>query len=189
MRAIMRKIAIKSGMPEEQLLNPPTQFDMMMEILSTTLLADHDPELSTRYDQAVAGLAPIDPILAYQLSGKTSVVAHREDVASYLSTVNASFGMGDPVAPDALAKMNPLLNREMLVNALSLVEDDIHTVAHELGRKTRRDVKRLLRKLEERIETDMKEDIDKAADRALAVFHELAQQLSFVTQVDPNPHA
>jgi hypothetical protein len=189
MREFLGKLADRMGISNEDMGLGTNNLDVLLEIMRQTLAPPHDDQLEVRYHEAVLALAPLDPILAYQLSGKTSIARFREQTSDYLSAVLETFGAADPQGALVIEKMNPLMRREVFLNGLKIIEEDIRTVAKRLGRSTRKEVMRLMPELEQRITAEREKEFEEVIERTVALMTELKSQLSFLDSAPVQPNA
>ncbi|MCP4684890.1 MAG: hypothetical protein GY867_05505 [bacterium] len=97
------------------------------------------------YEQAVAKIAAIDPLLAFSLSGRSRA---KSDMQRYLDSVQTLFEP-EPTAVEGEAEMLRMLTaaRDVSDSQLrSLLEDDIKAVAKRIGIGMRISVKRHLKR-------------------------------------------
>jgi hypothetical protein len=116
-------------------------------MLRETLSDGWATSAESQYQIAVAAVAEVNPLLAYQLSGAAAVTKYREFVQRYVESVRVTVGaVTSPSDIAALASLEAVLEEKVHEQAFSNICDDAALVARALGWTTSWRVRRLLRR-------------------------------------------
>lgn len=127
----------------EYLVTSPT----MREAVAKLAHSFTDPAFAEQYRIAVDALASVDPLLAFQLSGRTALVRMQEQLTELLDLLRDHQPEEETAREDPLRqKMEGMVKDFVHVDALKSLEDDILAVAAKLGWLVRWRVKRVLQR-------------------------------------------
>jgi HPt (histidine-containing phosphotransfer) domain-containing protein len=126
--------------------------------------------LKDRYQDSVNQLAKVDPVLAYQLSGRprtdlNEIIDTFVARASQLEAQRAQSGSN----PDAVTWVSSFVKTHGMKKMLSSMEADIIDVAGAIGYFTKRRTRRRVNELTIRLSEDVEEMVDQFLD-SLAEF-------------------
>lgn len=152
----------RKGMPADQ-----TQLlfaDMQPELarlFRSAQLSDPKP-LIERYQQSISELAKVDPILAFQISGRADIRADLEHLVK-IAVETKAFGGGETNL-QLLHQVTESVSDQILHNILCSMEKDILRVSRRVHFWTRIRVKRVLQDVQRKFHSRAKEEMDKFID-------------------------
>ncbi len=127
--------------------------------LKPDLLDDLD-DIEDDYQNAIKELANIDPITAYRLSGKTTILDRFEDMSDIMEDFKQIFPSEADEIESGTKTILQQTRKQMLKEALSALEDDIREIAWKINIWEWWRAKRTVKYIKEKAE----EEIDKKID-------------------------
>jgi hypothetical protein len=136
----------------------------LIELFRSLKLAAPE-NLKERYQDSVNQLAKVDPLLAYQLSGRprtdlNEIVDTFIEKASQLEAESAQRGSN----PDAVSRFSSFIKTYGLKKMLGNMEADIMDVARAIGYFTKRRTRRRVNELTIRLSEDVEDIVDQFLD-------------------------
>jgi hypothetical protein len=129
---VFSKLATRLGVDIAAIASVETR-SKLAQILADNFALRKSLELDKKYADAVETLAAYEPVLAYQLSGKTDLQRHREKSDAYVSAIAEQFGEGKTVDSAGLGALMPFAREETFRAADLVLQEDIEDVAARLG--------------------------------------------------------
>lgn len=123
--------------------------------------------LELKYQEAVDLLGPLDPILAYRMSGKESLIRYQDFSAMCKKYVFGSLTPEDISIDNFIGHVKEFVDKRLAREVLSLIEDDIRNVGDKIGGRTRSGIEETFRRLETRATDETNTLIDEYIDHIL----------------------
>lgn len=171
----LKRLARRMNLPLDQtgLIIPDADRNILAEIIGEVVGSSRRPGLDEDYDASVEALAMYDPLLAVQLSGKTSLAQHRIQSDAYVTSVIDRFAA--PLDDTThVERLRPWIYKENLDTARRILRSDIEAVARSLSRCRWRAVQRSLVAVTEKVGREQEQLIDQGIDRLVEQFRMLA---------------
>lgn len=138
-----------------------------------------------KYQESVNGLAEIDPILAYRLSGKADD-DFQELMDNFVVSTKNFVGIAEmtPVDATIIDQLTTYSRGQILEKTLNGLEKDIGTTAIRIHVWTRMTVARELKKLEARIGTVAAEQASGLVENMIGIYQSISPQNVLPTDSD-----
>lgn len=140
------------------------------EIIRGTIqnnVANNLQKIEEKYTNAVDSLATIDPITAYRLNGKTTILQSFDLLHDYFEEVKKTFQSEDEIVQNQISLTIDILKPEMIRESILDIEDEIKDIAFSIDLWTCIKVKKTLQYLKDRVKIDGEKKIDELLDKLI----------------------
>lgn len=165
---LIDRLSLKANVPKNMIIDGfEKNIDFKSTLVKIILEKIPTEHLEKKYQEAVDSLGPLDPLLAYRMSGKGSLIRYEDISATFKKHMfedktpeNASF--------DRFMKhLKEFADKKVAQEVLNLIEEDIRKVGERIGGRTRRGVEETFRRLEVRAKEDRIKFLDEYIDHIL----------------------
>ena len=118
----------------------------MFKPILKKIFTDQINEIDSGYKLAIQSLAPVDPLIAYYLNGKTSALKQMESYVAAIIDQVAATGMQENEINKAELLLSETLHDKVYQNSIKEIKDLTIDVASGIGIRTKWRVKKLLQK-------------------------------------------
>lgn len=190
----LRVIQKKFGDVATQFFDMP-QFRTTLVDIHKVLQDSDRPKLTERYENAVRGLVPHDPVLAYRLSGNAQISGVERAVALYYARVAAHPDViKERDAPKLLSVLEDETATALIAEALKDLSADVRQVARARRWRLIRwawtplSVEKVLVRQDQRPASTIDQEIEGLLDRVLpGIVHALEQAAQTLEPSQPGP--
>jgi len=134
------------------------------------LVADKFDQIDKWYEEAVANLSSVDPVLAYKLTGAASFLKHKD---AFLKPLDEAMGRSEQPMDEIVGKnIKGFIYKKVDQDTLDFFKDNILILSRSIGRHTMRKTRALLKKQPTQKDTD--EELDSLLDEYTTMLEGIA---------------
>lgn len=121
-------------------------FSVVYKPLIKQFFNDHLREINQSYQSSINSLAPVDPLIAYYLNGKTDVFQRIENLISQLPAQIATSGMSLDDINSLTHSLSEVLHDKVYGDSVKDIKELTVELSEKIGYRTKKKVKKLLSK-------------------------------------------
>lgn len=158
---LSKKLA-EAGCPEEQIGIIKEQLKPQLKVIIDKIKLGEPGKLREQYQGVVSGLAKIDPILAYKISGRAGIEQFFKLIEAIFDEADNQIGIS--AADDGPQKVKALIISHIqttaLDDALNQTKKDIYSIARRVGYYTLARAFLTIRRSEKRLQESATKEVD-----------------------------
>ena len=161
-------LSVKMNVPKNMIIEG---FGKSLDIKSIimNMMVDKFPteNLEKKYQDAVDLLGPLDPLLAYRMSGKGNLIRYEDISVAYKKYLVGEKAPEEASIDRFIKHIKDFADKKVALEVLILIEEDIRIVAKRIGGGTRRGVEDTFRRLQARAKEDRTKLLGEYVDHIL----------------------